>query len=152
MIVLGRQVNLALDHCGQGVGAMWLMLIGMVDDAYNKYEPTRAGRAIVEFVNDHLSNWYVRLSRRRFWKGSYSTDKISAYQTLYKCLQVVAKLSAPIAPYYMDRLFIDLNAVTGKEKMDSIHLTDFPVKDDSLINKDLEERMQMAQKFFRKFN
>jgi len=122
-------------------------LIGLVDDAYNNYEPTRAGRAIVEFVNDHLSNWYVRLSRRRFWKGSYSADKISAYQTLYKCLQVVAKLSAPIAPYYMDRLFIDLNAVTGKEKMDSIHLTDFPVKDDSLINKDLEERMQMAQKF-----
>ncbi len=122
-------------------------LIGLVDDSYNNYEPTRAGRAIVDFVNDHLSNWYVRLSRRRFWKGSYGTDKISAYQTLYKCLEVVAKLSAPIAPYYMDRLFIDLNAVTGKEKIDSIHLTDFPVKDESLINKDLEERMQMAQKF-----
>jgi len=122
-------------------------LIGIVDEAYNNYEPTRAGRAIVEFVNDHLSNWYVRLSRRRFWKGEYTTDKISAYQTLYKCLDVVAKLAAPIAPYYMDKLFIDLNEVTGKEGQDSIHLTDFPVKDDSLINKDLEERMQMAQKF-----
>jgi len=122
-------------------------LIGLVDDAYNNYEPTRAGRAIVEFVNDHLSNWYVRLSRRRFWKGEYSSDKISAYQTLYKCLDVVAKLSAPIAPFYTERLFIDLNEVTGKEKMDSVHLTDFPVKNDSMIDKDLEERMQMAQKF-----
>jgi isoleucyl-tRNA synthetase len=101
----------------------------------------------VEFVNDHLSNWYVRLSRRRFWKGEYTRDKISAYQTLYKCLDVVARLSAPIAPYYMDRLFIDLNEVTGKEVQDSVHLTDFPVKDNSLIDKDLEERMQLAQKF-----
>jgi isoleucyl-tRNA synthetase len=122
-------------------------LIGIVDEAYNSFEPTRAGRAIVEFVNDHLSNWYVRLSRRRFWKGDYTQDKISAYQTLYKCLDVVAKLSAPIAPFYMDRLFIDLNEVTGKESMDSVHLTEFPEKDDSLIDKDLEERMQMAQKF-----
>jgi len=122
-------------------------LIGEVDEAYNLYEPTRAGRAIVEFVNDHLSNWYVRLSRRRFWKGDYSQDKISAYQTLYKCLDVVARLSAPIAPYYMDRLFIDLNTVSGKEAQDSIHLTDFPVKDERLIDKDLEERMQLAQKF-----
>jgi len=122
-------------------------LIGVVDEAYNDYEPTRAGRAIVEFVNDHLSNWYVRLSRRRFWKGEYSTDKISAYQTLYNCLDVVAKLSAPIAPFYMDRIFLDLNEITGKDSHDSIHLTDFPVKQESLINKDLEERMQMAQKF-----
>ncbi len=122
-------------------------LIGLVDEAYGNYEPTRAGRAIVEFVNDHLSNWYVRLSRRRFWKGDYTKDKISAYQTLYQCLDVIAKLSAPIAPYYMDRLFIDLNEVTGKEKQDSIHLTDFPEKDNSLIDKDLEERMQLAQKF-----
>ena len=122
-------------------------LIGLVDNAYNDYEPTRAGRAIVEFVNDHLSNWYVRLSRRRFWKGEYSTDKISAYQTLYTCLDVVTKLSAPIAPFYMDRIFLDLNAVTGKDTHDSIHLTDFPVMQESLINKDLEERMQMAQKF-----
>ncbi|MEE4256241.1 MAG: isoleucine--tRNA ligase [Bacteroidales bacterium] len=122
-------------------------LIGEVDEAYNLYEPTRAGRAIVEFVNDHLSNWYVRLSRRRFWKGDYTQDKISAYQTLYKCLDVVARLSAPIAPYYMDRLFIDLNEVSGKEAQDSIHLTDFPEKDEKLIDKDLEERMQLAQKF-----
>ncbi len=122
-------------------------LIGHVDEAYDNYEPTRAGRAVVEFVNDHLSNWYVRLSRRRFWKGEYTQDKISAYQTLYKCLDVVAKLSAPIAPFYTERLFIDLNEVTGKEKMDSVHLTEFPEKDDSMIDKDLEERMQMAQKF-----
>jgi len=122
-------------------------LIGLVDESYNDYEPTRAGRAIVEFVNDHLSNWYVRLSRRRFWKGDYSTDKISAYQTLYTCLDVIAKLSAPIAPFYMDKLFLDLNEVTGREQADSIHLTEFPLKDESLINKDLEERMQMAQKF-----
>jgi isoleucyl-tRNA synthetase len=122
-------------------------LIKLVDDSYAQYEPTRAGRAIVEFVNDHLSNWYVRLSRRRFWKGEYSTDKISAYQTLYKCLDVVAKLSAPIAPFYMEQLFIDLNVVTGREKVDSVHLTDFPVYDDAQIDKDLEERMQMAQKF-----
>ncbi|MDT8393116.1 MAG: isoleucine--tRNA ligase [Bacteroidales bacterium] len=122
-------------------------LIGIVDDAYGAYEPTRAGRAIVEFVNDHLSNWYVRLSRRRFWKGEYSSDKISAYQTLYTCLDVVAKLSAPIAPFYMERLFIDLNEVSGKEKVDSIHLTDFPAMDNNMLDKDLEERMQLAQKF-----
>ena len=122
-------------------------LIGLVDESYDNYEPTRAGRAIVDFVNDHLSNWYVRLSRRRFWKGEYSLDKISAYQTLYTCLDVVARLSAPIAPFFMERLFLDLNEVTGKEKVDSVHLTNFPVKDESMVDKDLEERMQMAQKF-----
>ncbi len=122
-------------------------LIGLVDDTYNNYEPTRAGRAIVEFVNDHLSNWYVRLSRRRFWKGEYSQDKISAYQTLYRCLDVVAKLSAPIAPFYMERLFTDLNEVSGRETVDSVHLTDFPVMDKEMVDKDLEERMQMAQKY-----
>jgi isoleucyl-tRNA synthetase len=122
-------------------------LIKLVDASFNDYEPTRAGRAIVEFVNDHLSNWYVRLSRRRFWKGEYTRDKVSAYQTLYKCLDVVAKLSAPIAPFYMEKLFIDLNEVTGKETVDSVHLTDFPVADKNMIDKDLEERMQMAQKF-----
>ena len=122
-------------------------LIKMVDESYDNYEPTRAGRAIVEFVNDHLSNWYVRLSRRRFWKGDYTTDKISAYQTLYRCLEVVAKLSAPIAPFYMDRLFLDLNAVSGKETEESIHLTDFPKVEEGMIDKDLEERMQLAQKF-----
>ncbi|HSG68150.1 MAG TPA: isoleucine--tRNA ligase, partial [Bacteroidales bacterium] len=112
-------------------------LIGIVDEAYENYEPTRAGRAIVEFVNDHLSNWYVRLSRRRFWKGEYSLDKISAYQTLYTCLDVVAKLSAPIAPFYMERLFTDLNEVTGRESVDSVHLTQFPVMDKSMVDKDL---------------
>jgi isoleucyl-tRNA synthetase len=122
-------------------------LIKRVDASFDDYEPTRAGRAIVEFVNDHLSNWYVRLSRRRFWKGEYTRDKVSAYQTLYKCLDVVAKLSAPIAPFYMEKLFIDLNTVTGKETVDSVHLTDFPVADENMIDKDLEERMQMAQKF-----
>lgn len=122
-------------------------LIEIVDEAYNNYESSRAGRAIAEFVNDHLSNWYVRLSRRRFWKGEYSSEKISAYQTLYKCLNVVARLSAPIAPFYTERLFIDLNEVTGRDNMDSVHLTEFPEKDDSMIDKDLEERMQMAQKF-----
>ncbi|MCK4570191.1 MAG: class I tRNA ligase family protein, partial [Bacteroidales bacterium] len=122
-------------------------LIKLVDESYDQYEPSRAGRAIVEFVNDHLSNWYVRLSRRRFWKGEYSNDKISGYQTLYKCLDIVAKLSAPIAPFYTDRLFLDLNEVSGKENIDSVHLTDFPKADDSIIDKDLEERMQMAQKF-----
>ncbi|NQT76540.1 MAG: isoleucine--tRNA ligase [Bacteroidetes bacterium] len=122
-------------------------LIKLVDASFDDYEPTRAGRAIVEFVNDHLSNWYVRLSRRRFWKGEYTSDKISAYQTLYKCLNVIAKLSAPIAPFYMEKLFLDLNEVTGKEAVDSVHLTDFPVADENMIDKDLEERMQMAQKF-----
>jgi isoleucyl-tRNA synthetase len=122
-------------------------LIQLVDTAYTEYEPTRAGRAIVRFVNDHLSNWYVRLSRRRFWKGEYTEDKISAYQTLYKCLDTVARLSAPIAPFYMDRLFCDLNQASELLKADSVHLTDFPVPDKKLIDKDLEERMQMAQDF-----
>ena len=122
-------------------------LIGLVDEAYGNYEPTRAGRAIADFVNDHLSNWYVRLSRRRFWKGEYSIDKISAYQTLYTCLDTVARLSAPIAPFYMDRLFLDLNTVSGRESVDSVHLTDFPVMDKGMVDKDLEERMQMAQQF-----
>lgn len=122
-------------------------LIKVVDESYDGYEPTRAGRAIQEFVDEHLSNWFVRLSRRRFWKGDYSADKISAYQTLYTCLVSIAKLASPIAPFFMDKLFIDLNTVSGKEKQGSIHLTDFPVVDESLINKDLEERMQLAQKF-----
>ena len=120
-------------------------LIGLVDEAYGNYEPTRAGRAIADFVNDHLSNWYVRLSRRRFWKGEYSIDKISAYQTLYTCLDTVARLSAPIAPFYMDRLFLDLNTVSGRESVDSVPLTDFPVMDKGMVDKDLEAPMQMAQ-------
>jgi isoleucyl-tRNA synthetase len=121
-------------------------LIKDVDAFYDDYEPTKAGRAISEFVNDHLSNWYVRLSRRRFWKGEYSKDKISAYQTLYRCLEVVANLAAPIAPFFMERMFVDLNNVTGRDKDDSVHLTRFPEADESRIDKDLEERMELAQK------
>ncbi len=120
-------------------------LVLFVDEAYNQYEPTRAGRAIQQFVDEHLSNWYVRLSRRRFWKGSYSTDKISAYQTLYTCLDTIARLMSPIAPFFSERLFLDLNAVSGKDQLSSIHLTDFPEADETLIDKALEERMQMAQ-------
>jgi isoleucyl-tRNA synthetase len=120
-------------------------LIKNVDEAYADYEPTRAGRLIADFVNEHLSNWYVRLSRRRFWKGEYTNDKISAYQTLYRCLEVVAKLASPIAPFFMDRLFIDLNEVSGLDKSESVHLTDFPVADESKIDTQLEERMQLAQ-------
>ncbi len=120
-------------------------LILNVDEAFADYEPTRAGRLITDFVNEHLSNWYVRLSRRRFWKGDYSGDKISAYQTLYRCLEVISKLASPIAPFFMDRLFIDLNQVSGLDKSESVHLTDFPVADKSKIDKQLEERMELAQ-------
>jgi isoleucyl-tRNA synthetase len=120
-------------------------LIANVDSSYTDYEPTRAGRFILSFVDEHLSNWYVRLSRRRFWKGDYSEDKISAYQTLYHCLITVAKLSSPIAPFFMDKLWADLNIVTGKEKAESIHLTDFPESDIGKIDKALEERMELAQ-------
>jgi isoleucyl-tRNA synthetase len=120
-------------------------LIQNVNDAYNDYEPTKAGRAIAYFVDAHLSNWYVRLCRRRFWKGEYTTDKISAYQTLYRCLEVIAKLSAPIAPFFTDRLFTDLNNITKRENVVSVHLSDFPVADETAINKELEERMELAQ-------
>jgi isoleucyl-tRNA synthetase len=122
-------------------------LILAVDEAYGNYEPTRAGRAIQSFVDEHLSNWYVRLSRRRFWKGQYTADKISAYQTLYTCLEVIAQLSSPIAPFFAEQLFSDLNAVTSRHKAESIHLTDFPKAITSAIDKSLEERMQMAQQF-----
>jgi isoleucyl-tRNA synthetase len=121
-------------------------LIKNVDEAFSNYEPHRAGRAIEYFVDEHLSNWYVRLCRRRFWKGDYSDDKIAAYQTLYHCLEVIMQLSAPIAPFFTDRMFNDLNAVTGKHKAISIHLSDFPVADETLIDKGLEERMELAQK------
>jgi isoleucyl-tRNA synthetase len=121
-------------------------LIQFVDESLNDYEPTKAGRAIYSFVDEHLSNWYVRLSRRRFWKGEYSEDKISAYQTLYRCLETVARLSAPIAPFFMDRLFMDLNQITQRQNAVSVHLTDFPSFDPNLIDKELEERMQLAQK------
>ena len=120
-------------------------LVKDVDNYLNTYEPTRAGRAISDFVNDNLSNWYVRLNRRRFWGGGLTEDKLSAYQTLYICLETVAKLMAPIAPFYADKLFEDLIAVTGREHVASVHLSDFPVCHEELIDKDLEERMQMAQ-------
>ena len=120
-------------------------LIKVVDTAYDEYEPTRAARAISDFVQENLSNWYVRLCRRRFWKGEYAQDKIAAYQTLYTCLDVVAKLSAPIAPFFMDRLYLDLNKATVKKGFESVHLADFPVADESLIDKSLEVKMQKAQ-------
>ncbi len=121
-------------------------LIKKVDEAYNEYEPTRAGRLIQSFVIDELSNWYVRLCRRRFWKGDYTEDKISAYQTLYTCLETVAVLGSPIAPFYLDQLFLDLNSTSGKHKVDSVHIADFPVANENAIDTDLEERMGIAQK------
>ncbi len=120
-------------------------LILEVDNAYQSYEPTRAGRAISEFVDAHLSNWYVRLSRRRFWKSEDNQDKLSAYQTLYTCLETVARLMSPIAPFFSEQLYRDLNNVTGRNKAESVHLTDFPVADKTFIDKALEERMEMAQ-------
>ncbi len=120
-------------------------LIKDVDAAYHSYEPTRAGRAIQEFVNDHLSNWYVRLCRRRFWKGDYSEDKIAAYQTLYTCLEVVAQLASPIAPFYSDKLYTDLTSISGKGNTTSVHLSDFPTVNENAIDTDLEQRMDIAQ-------
>lgn len=121
-------------------------LVELVDNSYNDYEPTRAARAIQNFVDEYLSNWYVRLSRRRFWKGEYSKDKISAYQTLYTCLETLSRLMAPISPFFSERMFNDLNNVTQRYSVDSVHLTDFPVAKTELIDKNLEERMQLAQK------
>ncbi len=120
-------------------------LIKDVDACFADYEPTKAGRLITDFVNDNLSNWYVRLNRKRFWGSAMSTDKLSAYQTLYTCLETVAKLMAPIAPFYADRLYMDLIGVTGRDNVVSVHLAKFPVADESLINNKLEARMQMAQ-------
>ncbi len=121
-------------------------LIKNVDIYYNDYEPTKAGRAIQEFVDSYLSNWYVRLCRRRFWKGEYSEDKISAYQTLYTCLETLLQLMAPIAPFFAERMFCDLNNVTRKVNVESVHHTKFPEANETLIDKELEERMQLAQK------
>ena len=121
-------------------------LVSDVRDFYDNYEISRAGRLIQDFVTDNLSNWYVRLNRKRYWGGEYDKDKISAYQTLYTCLETVAILASPIAPFYMDRLFRDLNTVTGRMKAESVHLTDFPVCHEEFVNKDLEERMDIAQK------
>ena len=121
-------------------------IIRKVDEAYNEYEPTKAARVISDFVQENLSNWYVRLSRRRFWKGDYQHDKISAYQTLYSCLQTVAKLAAPIAPFFTDSLYKDLDAVTNKEGFESVHLADFPEFNGEIVNAGLENKMQTAQK------
>jgi isoleucyl-tRNA synthetase len=121
-------------------------LIKDVDAAYNDYEPTKAGRLIEEFVSDQLSNWYVRLCRRRFWKSDDSRDKQSAYQTLYTCLETVALLSSPIAPFFSDQLFSDLNSVSGKHAVDSVHLADFPVVNEQLIDEALEAQMDIAQR------
>ncbi|WP_108245801.1 isoleucine--tRNA ligase [Muricauda brasiliensis] len=121
-------------------------LIKNVDEAYGDYEATRAARMISEYVQENLSNWYVRLCRRRFWKGDYEKDKISAYQTLYTCLTTVAKLSAPIAPFFMDQLYRDLDASSKKEGFESVHLAEFPAYDANMVNKDLERKMQLAQK------
>lgn len=120
-------------------------LIKEVDEYYETYEPTKAGRAISDFVNDNLSNWYVRLNRKRFWGGEMTKDKLSAYQTLYTCLETVAKLMAPISPFYSDKLFSDLIAATEREKVTSVHLSYFPTYDTSVVDKSLEERMQIAQ-------
>ncbi|MFD2513986.1 isoleucine--tRNA ligase [Pontibacter locisalis] len=120
-------------------------LVGNVDAYYEDYDPTRAARAIQDFVVDDLSNWYVRLNRKRFWKGEYNTDKIAAYQTLYTCLETIAKIAAPIAPFYMEQLYRDLNAVSNKHQEVSVHLAYYPEVEKIDIDKDLEERMELAQ-------
>ena len=128
----------------------WIMselntLIKQVDACYNDYEPTKAGRLIQDFVNDNLSNWYVRLNRKRFWGGGMTQDKLSAYQTLYTCLEVVAKLMAPIAPFYADMLYNDLTSVTGRDNVVSVHLSNYPVCNEAMIDASLEARMKMTQ-------
>ncbi|MDD4967924.1 MAG: isoleucine--tRNA ligase [Paludibacter sp.] len=120
-------------------------LVKDVTEYFETYEPTRAGRAISDFVGENLSNWYVRLNRKRYWGGDYNTDKISAYQTLYTCLETVTKLMAPIAPFFADKLFLDLNAVTGKDSNESVHIADFPTYKEELIDTHLEACMQLAQ-------
>ncbi len=120
-------------------------LIKATEQAYEDYEPTRAARMIMDFVTDEMSNWYVRLNRKRFWKGEYNEDKKAAYQTLYTCLVNIAKIGAPVAPFYMDRLYQDLNAVSGLEQCESVHLADFPATDEACIDAALEARMSLAQ-------
>jgi len=120
-------------------------LIKSVQQSLDEYEPTQAGRAIEDFVDAHLSNWYVRLCRRRFWKGEYEQDKISAYQTLYECLETLTRLMAPIAPFFADWLFLNLNSVTSRFTVESVHHTDFPTATEAVVDTDLEKRMQLAQ-------
>jgi isoleucyl-tRNA synthetase len=138
--------NLQRPELDRWILSLLNTLILDVTDAYETYEPTKAGRAISEFVSENLSNWYVRLSRKRFWGGDYDSDKISAFQTLYNALETVAKLAAPIAPFYCDQLYRDLNKVSHREKDISVHLTLFPVANKEMIDQALEERMEMAQK------
>ena len=121
-------------------------LVENVDDSYSSYEPTKAGRAIQEFVTEQLSNWYVRLCRRRFWKNDDPQDKIAAYQTLYTCLETISIIASPIAPFFMDRLYLDLNQGSQKSKLASVHLTDFPVANTEVIQKTLETQMELAQR------
>jgi isoleucyl-tRNA synthetase len=120
-------------------------LIKKVTEHMNDYEPTQAGRAIEDFVDEHLSNWYVRLCRRRFWKGEYEQDKICAYQTLYECLETIICLVAPVSPFFSDAVFQNLNAITGRFKAESVHHVDFPLVNEAVIDQSLEERMQLAQ-------
>lgn len=122
-------------------------LIKTVDESFADYDPTKATRAIQTFVDEHLSNWYVRLSRRRFWKGDYTQDKIAAYQTLFECLNTLSKLIAPVAPFYADRLYQDLQKTTQFESFESVHLSDFPIIQKEIINTELEQSMDLAQKF-----
>ena len=144
----GKEPELALDkrpEIDRWIISLLNSLTKEVDEAYTNYEPMRAGRAIASFVNDNLSNWYVRLNRKRFWGGGMTDDKLSAYQTLYKCLLTVSKLMAPIAPFYADKLYLDLISVTGLEDFESVHLADFPAVEEDVIDKVLEEQMYLAQ-------
>ena len=121
-------------------------LVKEVENDYENYEPTRAGRAIQEFVSENLSNWYVRLNRKRYWGGEYSKDKIAAYQTLYTCLETIARLMAPISPFFADQLFTDLNLITKIDLTESVHIADFPTCNEQYLDKDLEEKMDIAQR------
>lgn len=143
------QADLALDkrpEIDRWILSKLNTLVKGVEEAFETYEPTRAGRMIQDFVSDQLSNWYVRLCRRRFWKSEDSQDKLSAYQTLYTCLETVSILASPIAPFYMDQLFSDLNKVTGRHAVNSVHLANFPKADESLIDLELEAQMEIAQR------
>ena len=144
----GKEPEIALEdrpEIDRWIISLLNSLVKEVEEAYTNYEPIRAGRAIANFVNDNLSNWYVRLNRKRFWGGGMTSDKLSAYQTLYKCLLTVSKLMAPIAPFYADRLYLDLISATGHEDFESVHLADFPVANEAIIDKVLEEQMYLAQ-------
>jgi isoleucyl-tRNA synthetase len=141
-----KEINeIALTESDRWILSKLNSLINLVDNAYADYEPTKVARAISNFVNEDLSNWYVRLNRKRFWKGEYNDDKRAAYQTLYTCLETVAKLMSPIAPFYSETLYRDLNTVAKAENMISVHLTDMPVANEKLIDLELEQKMALAQ-------